>query len=87
MDLNMRLIELGWEIEKLPASEQQTKTITMLSDLREEISKKPILDKNKVFDIILTCSLEQNTHTDNWMNRAANEICSTFSPIFNKDTA
>lgn len=35
-DLKQQLIELAWEIEKLPASEQQTKVITMLTDIRSK---------------------------------------------------
>jgi hypothetical protein len=39
-DLNKKLLELCYEIEKLPASEQQTKISVMMSDLMQNILKK-----------------------------------------------
>lgn len=42
-----KLLELCQEIEKLPASEQQTKTITMATDLLREI-QKPSQEKNQI---------------------------------------
>jgi hypothetical protein len=37
--LSEQILELCWEIEKLPASEQQTKVIIMASNLQELVSK------------------------------------------------
>ena len=57
-DLKQQLIELAWEIEKLPASEQQTKVITMLTDIRSKATPQqpsdPLkeLDEDELFAII-----------------------------------
>jgi hypothetical protein len=39
-DIRQKALELCWEIEKLPASEQQTKISIMASDLLAAITKQ-----------------------------------------------
>lgn len=60
-DLKQQLIELAWEIEKLPASEQQTKVITMLTDIRSKATpqhpSEPLkeLDEKAILMVLDQC--------------------------------